>query len=138
MERNVKALASNYNAEVGRLSHKSTPKADEQYSDRLKWTDRLKEALQARQYLEFDASKIRNSLYRPFATQWLYFDHLLNQRRYLQHLVFPTPKSEEENLAIVSSTIGFCSSYTAIMTSMIPELHFGCSTDGFQSFPFYT
>jgi len=24
------------------------------------------------------------------------------------------------------------------MTSGIPELHFGCSTDGFQCFPFYT
>ena len=137
--RSVRSLIASYNDEVARLSHgRSKLTEGDHYSQALKWTDRLKEALQAGKYLEFDASKIRNSLYRPFARQYLYFDQLLNQRQYLQPIVFPTAQSESENLAIVSSTIGFRSSYTAIVTSFIPELHFGCSTDGFQCFPFYT
>lgn len=28
--------------------------------------------------MEFDSAKTRQSLYRPFVAEWLYFDHLLN------------------------------------------------------------
>ncbi len=49
----------------------------------LKWTDRLKEALYKGEVIRVDESKIRKSLYRPFCKKFLYFDHLLNQRRYL-------------------------------------------------------
>jgi predicted helicase len=66
----------------------------------VKWTDRLKEALYKKEILKFKEDEIRFSFYRPFCKKFLYFDHLLNQRRYQQPLLFPTPTSELENRAI--------------------------------------
>ena len=131
----------NYNGEV--IRYKTSGKVDD--IDRfvnndpgfIKWTDRLKEALVAGITLEYDKELLRKSLYRPFAKQYIYFDHLLNQRRYRQPLVFPNKQAESENLVIcVNQTFErpFCS----LMTNSIPNLvmcgGFGAAT---QSFPFY-
>src|SRR5205823_6937862 len=99
----MKLLIQNYNSEVFRVSQSVMLLST--YTDEfenfinnfvnndphfLKWTDRLKEALAKKQILKYDERKIRRSLYRPFSKRFLYFDHLLNQRRYQQHLIFPT------------------------------------------------
>ena len=72
-------------------------------------------------------------MYRPFDAQYMYFDHLLNQRRYQQHHIFPT--AESPNLCIcVNVSPGNSGSY-CLATNRIPDLHF---TGDSQCFPFYT
>ena len=95
----------NYNSEVFRFSQEEEAPLDvDSYVNNdpvfLKWTDRLKEALRKGEMLKLDEAKIRRCLYRPFVGKFLYFDHLLNQRRYQQHHVFPTAASEGENVVI--------------------------------------
>jgi predicted helicase len=101
----VKLLIKNYNYEVFRYLQESTPPKDiDGFVNTdprfIKWTDRLKDALVNRQTLMFDQSEIRHALYRPYTRKTLYFDHLLNQRRYQQHHIFPTTTTEQENRVI--------------------------------------
>jgi predicted helicase len=105
---------------------------------RIKWTRQTKASLSARKPTAVKPDAFRTALYRPFTKKYVYFDDFWNEEQYKLRRIFPTAATETENLAVVSSAVGFRSSYTAIMTSFIPELHFGCSTDGFQCFPFYT
>lgn len=101
----MKKLITNYNYEVFRLTQETDrpPNIDDfvnNDSSFIKWTDRLKSSLEKGETLKFDATKIRHALFRPFTKKFLYFDHLLNQRRYQQHRVFPTEATERENRVI--------------------------------------
>lgn len=73
-------------------------------------------------------------MYRPFTKKFLYFDGLLNQRRYKQHLIFPFTVCDGRNPAICCSAIGSTSPFQALMTRFIPDLHFAGDT---QCFPYY-
>jgi len=98
----------------------------------------LKEALQKKQLLKFEEIKVRKALYRPFCKRYLYFDHLLNQRRYQQHIIFPTSATEGENVMLIVSDHAHRSLFSTFVSNMIADLHLLASTDGFQCFPYYT
>jgi predicted helicase len=141
LESNMRKLISNYNFEVIRYSQaekKEKNKVDEFVNsdpEYIKWTDRLKDALQVSKKLEFDEYLIRNAIYRPFSKQFFYFDPLLCHRRYQQHLFFPNPQVEIENRVICvvnEAQIPFSSQ----VANCIPCLHYGGRQT--QSFPFYT
>jgi predicted helicase len=100
----------------------------------LKWTDRLKESLEQRTFLRFDAQKVRPSLYRPFVSKFVYYDHLLNQRRYQQHLIFPPFNPYIDNLAICAGGYGR-KPFSVLISRLIPDLNF--YADPAQCFPFY-
>ena len=51
-------------------------------------------------YLEIDDSQIRESIYRPFSRQKLYFDKNLIDASTLQPYFFPTVESLKENQLI--------------------------------------
>jgi len=109
---------------------------DEAY---IKWTDRLKQRLSiAKKRIVFDASKIRRSMYRPFTAQYVYLDDVLIQRRYQQHLIFPTPESERDNRVICVSSVGSEKDFYSFIVNIIPNLAFVGFGGGCQSFPFYT
>ena len=143
----MQRFIQNYNAEVFRLSQSAAPPPEHKdefasFMDNfvnndphfLKWTDRLKEALAKGQMLRFDEAKIRHSLRRPFCKQFLYFDHLLNQRRYQQHIIFPTSAAEAENIAIWLK-VGSEWPMFALAANTIPDL---LPQGGSQCFPYYT
>jgi len=139
----VQRFLRNYNSEVFRWSQEGSVSSPvdgfvNNASSFLKWTDRLKEALQKNQMLKFEESKVRKALYRPFCRQFLYFDHLLNQRRYQQHIIFPTSATEAENVMLIVSDHGHRSPFSTFVSNIIADLHLLASTDGFQCFPYYT
>ncbi len=142
----VQKFIQNYNTEVFRLSQSTTPSPERKeefttFIDNfvnntpafIKWTDRLKEALAKKQILKFDASKIRRSIYRPFCKQFLYFDHLLNQRRYQQHLIFP--KGATDNIVICVPGIGNRKDFGCLATNAIPSLDL--AFEKCQTFSYY-
>jgi predicted helicase len=140
LESKVSRMMANYNSEVFRLSAGKTDNVDD-FVNRdesfVKWTDRLKEALLQHKTLKFEKAKVRASMYRPFCREVLYFDHLLNQRRCRQHLIFPLAESETENRVICVPSSGGRSKYWCFLAAMIPDLTL-TSIDGNQCFPFYT
>ena len=142
----VKRLIQNYNTEATRAEEHQREEGTIEDVDSfvnddtsfVKWTDRLKESLLRGERLHFDSNKIRASMYRPFAGEFLYFDDLLIHRRYRQHMFFPTESSERENVAIcvaVSSERPFC----CLAVNRIPakEIVGGFGSPG-QVFPLYT
>jgi predicted helicase len=148
LRQKMQHFIQNYNTEVFRLSQSATPPPEhkdefayfiDNYVNNdphfLKWTDRLKEALAKGQMIKFDETKIRHSLYRPFCMQFLYFDHLLNQRRYQQHIFFPT--SISENIVICLTALGSEKPFMALATNAVPDLHLVGPGAGAQCFPYY-
>ena len=138
----VERCIKNYNYEVFRFSQESVgPKNVDNFVNNnpqfMKWTDRLKVALGVGRTLRYDESQIRRSLYRPFTRMNLYFDSLLNQRRYKQHSFLPTPSSEKENHSICVSDRGHRAEFSTLITNTLPDLHLLASVDGYQCFPFY-
>ena len=73
------------------------------YDDkRIKWSGDLKVQLTREKYASYSEQNIKHSLYRPFNKQYLYFDTLLNNSIYLQHLFFPTLASEGERTLLLA------------------------------------
>ena len=133
----VGRLIANYNTELARYSASGGDIEDFVNKDDrfIKWTDRLKESLANKQPLRIEPSHFRLALYRPFDTEFIYFDHLLNQRRYLQYVIFPTEETENENRAICLSGLMRTRPFHCVCSNRIPDLHFTGDT---QCFPFYT
>ncbi|PZO43495.1 MAG: helicase [Pseudanabaena frigida] len=139
LQNKVKRLIENYNIEVSRYSQQTSQVDIDRFINVdptfVKWTDRLKAALQQREIISFDISKVRNSIYRPFIKKALYFDHLLNQRRYQQHLIFPTPETENENQAFCLAGVGNRQAFGAFATRCTISMDF--AFEKAQLFPFY-
>ena len=133
-------LIKNFNTELSRYDDECRPDDLDSFVNNdpafVKWTDRLKEALTRGNKLRFDGTKIRRSQYRPFTREYLYFDHLLNQRRYQQHHFFPTEAAETENRAIVTPGAGNRQAFGVLVCDRIPALDF--AFEKAQCFPFYT
>jgi len=147
LEEKIQKFIQNYNAEVFRLSQTSIPpRLDkdvlisfvDNFVNRdasfLKWTDRLKESLIKKDVLKLRKSEIRYALYRPFCKQFLYFDSLLNQRRYQQYLIFPGV--ETDNIVICVPGIGNRKDFGCLATNTIPSLDLAFEKT--QTFPYYT
>lgn len=144
LENRVRRFVTNYNFELLRYhSQDEVPasKIEEFINNEpsfVKWTDRLKTALLQNTKLEFSPGKVRPAIYRPFFKRWLYFDALLNQRRYKQHLLFPTEESTTQNQAIAATGIGAQQPFAAYPTTNVPDLNFFGTGTVPQWFPFYT
>lgn len=90
-----------------------------------------------RRTIKFDQVKLRPALYRPFTKTWIYFDHLLNQRRYQQHYIYPTNETENTNRSIALTDLGSEKPFMVLVTSGIVDLHLVGAGCGTQCFPFY-
>jgi predicted helicase len=113
-----------YNSEA----HIHGANSEAAWSGTIKWSSRLKQAASAGKLVDFDATRIRRALYRPFAKRWLYFDSILN------HRVYQWPRISGR--VIVTSDIAWrAPSFSALMTDDIADLHLCASIDAHQCFP---
>jgi predicted helicase len=105
---------------------------------KISWSETLKSVVKRKNKIEFEKFNVRNSLYRPFTKQFLYFDKNLNERTYVFPRIFPNDKTETQNLVICVSGLGH-DLFQCQISSHIVEYKFSSSTNGgTQSFPFYT
>ena len=140
LKENMTRMIEFYNAEVGRWERRTDLQIsvnDFVNTDRtnIKWTDRLKAALEKGTQVEFSPEKIRASLERPFTKKHLYFDRLMNQRVYVMPSIFPTSEAEQENRVLCVKAPGSHHPFHVLMTDVIPDVHL---TGDSQCFPFYT
>ena len=137
--RNMRRVIETYNDHVfkwGRLAKK--PDIDDFviYDDtKISWSEGLKNHVKRQIAIEYDEAKLRCSVYRPFAREYLFFDKYLNERRYQMPFIFPSLDSESENRAICTSGVSSNKPFQALMTNTIPCLDMVEKT---QCFPFYT
>ncbi len=104
----------------------------------ISWSLRLKQYLKNKTEINFEKSKMRVAIYRPFTRKFLYFDNYLIDARCLFPYIFPNPETETENKVICLTDSGSEKPFMVLLTNLIPDLHLngaGCTT---QCFPFYT
>jgi len=137
LEPRVKELVEAYNLEVARYIDNLRPKDVDQFVcyDKIKWSENLKKNLIRGTKATFSESKIRTSLYRPFTKKSLFFDPILNARRYQMHHLFPVEEKPSRNAAICVSGIGRAKPSQALVANAIPCLDLLEKT---QCFPFFS
>lgn len=137
----VKAFIDDYNYEVYRLKKvKNNVKInvdDFVNYDKIKWSNGLKNNLKRGREAIYDESKIRNSLYRPFVKNYLFFDSVAIETRSYFHKFFPIEETEKLNNVICLPSVGCRAKWAVLISDIITDQHL-TSIDGFQCFPFYT
>ena len=143
LAKHINEMIENYNTEVVRWGQQTDREIDlsdfvESDDTKIKWSSTLKQKLESAQFIEFTSSKIRLSLYRPFAKSNLYFDRMVNDRVLVFPSIFPTPQTETENRVIIVSDHGFRADFNTFVANLISDAHILAARDRFQCFPFYT
>jgi predicted helicase len=136
LTKRILEFAEDYNAEVDRYRRAKRPEDIDNFVkyERVKWSAGLKQTLQRGIYAEYAAEHIRLALQRPYKKMWLHFDNILNERRYLFPLIFPTPAQEAENQVICVSGIGSNKPFQTLIAQHLPNHDMLEKT---QCFPFY-
>ena len=138
---NMRLTIDTYNIEVDRWKRREDQAEnldDFVLSDdkKIKWSSALKQKLKSGQIAEFADTKIRQSLYRPFAKSNLFFDRVMNHRVHVCPAIFPTTETEMENQVICVAGIGDRKGFGCLTTNMIPSIDL--AFEKAQCFPFYT
>lgn len=132
----IRSLVNFYNSEARRFAKSggAVPIEDFIYTDPTKigWTHALVSDASQGVRLDFSASKVVASLYRPFTKQWLYFDRKLNERVYQMHKLFPPEGGA--NLAIMVKQRWSGEGFLSLMVDRIGDLQ---SDGGAQYFPLW-
>jgi predicted helicase len=123
LDSRMRECIANYNGEVDR--HKRDKSAT--FSSSIKWSSRLKECLARGQQAEFEESKIRVAIYRPYSKRWVFFDGVLNQR------TFQWPRVT--GLVICLTDVAFEKPFMALMCDGIVDLHLVGAGAGTKCFP---
>ena len=127
-----------YHAEEGKWKRRTVQDVDVDNfvntdGTKIKWSTKLKSALEKGMPIEFAPENIRTTLYRPFTKSTLYFDRTLNERVGRFPSIFPTLDTERENQVIWLKT-GQDWPMFALMTNKICD---SLPQSGSQCFPFY-
>lgn len=102
-------------------------------SHKINWTDGTKQNVKRNRFYEFAEEKVRQSLYRPFSKEFLYYDRWLNERVYQMPRLFP--ESNSKNLLICVAGIGGHKPFTTLITDSTTDLN--VMEAGTQCFPLY-
>jgi len=138
LEQNILSMIDFYNRQ--RETYKDAVKDEKNLSvesfintddTKISWTVNLKKDIERNIEHKY-VSDIRDSAYRPFFKQRLYFDKPFIERIGLSPKLFPTPN--HKNLVICVSGIGASKDFSAIITDCIPDLQLQFNG---QCFPLY-
>ena len=136
----IKNFVKAYNAELDRFAREgdvSKPDAFD-WSEEIAWDRDLKRDAVKGNAATFHAEHLRQAMYRPLTSNWLYFDRLLNAEIYSLRGHYPNAANAANNQSLVLSDIGCRSSTQSVYcTRGIADLHLCSSLDGHQCFPFY-
>lgn len=139
LKHNIKASIDFYNSEVDRFQkikqkNNEISAIDVISLDKTKfsWDRQQKQDIEKYKKYTFSMLDVRNSSYRPFVMEKVYFNRQLNNCVYRQPSLFPT--ATHNNLAIVVPGIGGRKGFNCILVNVLPDLYM---QDGGQCFPLY-
>jgi len=136
----IEQFCDDYNAEVARYTQKGAPSSVDSFVkyDAIKWSRNLKRHLRNGDRIRFALDNIRESVYRPFTKQYLYFSDIAVDEPGTNQRFFPNSAAEAENRIICANQTAE-RPFTCLIADRIPNLvlcgGFGAAT---QCFPFYT
>jgi len=141
--KNMKTMIACFSDEVVRFSEAHQGETTKERASKLNafllsdptlisWSVNLKKEVLRETDIQFDATKVRRTMYRPFVKQWLYMDRCLNERVLQMPRFFPD--YDPENLVICVSGIGARSGFSVLMVDSVSNFHF---LDTSQCFPLH-
>jgi superfamily II DNA/RNA helicase len=105
-------------------------------SKEIKWSRSLRNSAYQNKEFDFDISRVVTGLYRPFCSQFVYFDVLLNHERYQLPSIFPTPLHQNIGFYLPAASSA-SRDFNALATDLLPDLCLSGSGSG-QFFPRFT
>jgi predicted helicase len=128
-----------YNETLSRYARTKEPRAGgsgliDSDDKRIKWSRQTKVSLDKLEANEFDPACIRPALYRPFFSQWHYFQDFWNEERYQMPHLFPVSAKETKNVSIIVKSSGEWPFFVLASDRLNDYQPQG----GSQCFPFYT
>jgi predicted helicase len=102
-------------------------------TQQINWSRGLKNDLGRFINYEFSHDSVFMGIYRPYCKNWVYFNKYFNDMIYQLPKIFPNQNLD--NLVICVTGIGAGKDFSALITDVIPNLHFH---DTSQCFPLYT
>lgn len=131
---NMRAMIAAYNSET--LSCEGDENRLDKDPTRISWSRGLiKDAVRGQRH-DFKPERIYKSSYRPFTTQYGYFDRPLNDMVYRLDKIFPTPAHENYGIYVVGE--GSAVPFGALILNQLPNLHVTGAGSGGQFFPRWT
>ena len=124
----ARTLITNYNSEVKRLSKNAISDINRNESF-VKWTRKLEQLLDKCKLIEFNDQNLIPIMYRPFTKKWIYY----------QNEVVESPgqwykKFGESNKVIVTSGRGASRDFSALVSTLIPNLDLQEKGQGFMRY----
>ena len=140
LEENLNGLVETFNQQLNQWNTLKTQNRDiDEFTasdeTRISWSESLKHRLLRGSRLDYDTSRIRQALYRPFTQTFIYFDPSLCERLYQFPAILPISSASAENKVIALSAIGSTKPFHSLMTTRVPDIHLTGDT---ACFPFYT
>lgn len=140
LELRVDGMVAFYNAEVDRFqlaasSSGGAPNVEnfvDMNPQKISWSSSLLPNVARGRKAVYQSTKVVHGTYRPYNKLFLYFDGMMNHRVGKWPMLFPTPA--HKNLSISATGIGASKSFSALVGSVIPNLH---TLDSAQCFPMY-
>jgi len=135
LRQNMKQLIATYNADRERASSFQGKTEDALTFDKTKisWTVNLKKDASRNRPLKLSDGRTIESLYRPFAKQWLFMSRRLIERPGQLASLFPS--SGEGNLLIVLPGLSSRTQFSPLLTTTPIDLN--AADGGVQCFPLY-
>lgn len=136
VQNNMNSMIETYNEE--RIKANSMTSKDNNVSfdtTKISWSGDLLDKLKRNYEAEYNASNIRETIYRPFCKQFLYFDRTFNNSIYKMPDLYPN--NDLHNICISLSGLGGIF-FDAFITNKITD--FACmksGNGGTQCFPLY-
>lgn len=123
------AWAYNFSAEQLHFNMETTIAAfndslgSSRVSDRSKisWSDGLVAEASRRRRKFFDSQRVFKASYRPFTSQWLYFDRSFNERR--SQLPHAFPAQDADNIGFYVTGAGATKPFSVLATKYVPDVN---------------
>jgi predicted helicase len=140
VSRNMERMIAFYNGELKAYKKKYPDKKQapdpedvvDKDSKKIKWTREIFNSVRSGRQGVFGVEHIAPSAYRPFNKEWAYFDKHFNNCVYQMPKVFPA--TGMENLVIAVTGPGSGGDFSALITNLLPNLHFQATGN---CFPLY-
>lgn len=136
---NMTSMINVYNQEVSNYQQKCKDNPNIEINDvitldsnKISWSDTLKTKLRKLEKAVIKLELISTALYRPFTKTNFYYDKTFNERTYQIPKIFPTPTAE--NKVICVTGLGVTKAFSAIISSVIPDVQLLANG---QCFPLY-
>ncbi|MGB8347032.1 MAG: type ISP restriction/modification enzyme [Ktedonobacteraceae bacterium] len=128
-----------YDAEIARWVRAGRPDDIDNFVryEKVKWSRNLKRDLRHEHSVQFDASKIRRAIYRPYTNKLLYYADVVIDEPGLTATFLPNSSSENENMIICLTDLGSEKPFMILVANSLPDLHLVGAGCGTQCFPYY-